>query len=110
MAARMSHASLASDASKARAVPWNSAWMAAGRPTSNLAWSIALTASPSDTPGARLNDTVTAENCPWRLTASGVLVIRDLVNALRGTGPPAVALAGVEVPGAEFPPAPPPAP
>src|SRR4051812_49990720 len=110
MAATISQASLARDAWKARAVPWNSAWMDAGRPTSALVLLMASTASPSDTRGARLNDTVTAGNWPWRLMARGVVVISGVANALSGTGPPAAALAGLEPPGVELPPAPPPAP
>src|SRR4051794_40141539 len=84
--------------------------MAAGRPMSALAWSMALTASPSDTPGARLNDTVTAETCPWGLMAGGVVEVPAVGSSRGGRGPPAAALAGVDPPGAELPPAPPPAP
>ena len=40
-----------------------------------------VTASPSDTPGARLNDSVTAGNCPWWLTASGVVDRPKWANA-----------------------------
>ena len=42
-------------------------------PSSRCAVSIASTASPSDAPGARLNDIVTAGNCPAWLITSGVL-------------------------------------
>ena len=37
----------------------------AGKPISRSAAAMASTASPSDAPGARLNDSVTAGNCPW---------------------------------------------
>src|SRR5271170_5054380 len=56
-------------------------------------------APPNEAPGARLNDIVTAGNCPWWLieSASGTLSTR--VNALRGTalgGAVAVAAFAVE--------------
>ena len=37
-----------------------------------------VTASPSELPGARLNDSVTAGNCPWRLMTSGVVGLAHL--------------------------------
>ena len=52
--------------------------MLAGKPSSCVVRSNACTASPSDPPGARLNETVTAGNCPWRLTTSGVVVSVNL--------------------------------
>src|SRR5579884_1753632 len=42
-------------------------------------------APPSDAFAARLNDTVTAGNCPWRTMASGSVVLSTCANALRGT-------------------------
>ena len=48
-----------------------------------------LTASPSDTPGARLNESVTTGNCPWWFTASGAGVVSMRVNWLIGTIVPA---------------------
>ena len=47
------------------------------------------TASPSATPGARLNDSVIAGNWPWWLTDSVSLVAWYDVNALSGTCTPA---------------------
>ena len=52
---------------------------------------MAVIAPPSAALGARLNDTVTAGNCPWWLIESGSSVLSICVNALRGT-----ALDGVE--------------
>jgi len=51
-----------------------------------VAW-IALTASPSEVPGARLNETVVAGNCPWWLITSGPVVLEKRVTALKGTCP-----------------------
>src|SRR5579884_930254 len=52
---------------------------------------MALTALPSETPGARLNDMVAAGNCPWWLMVSGVLVRSMLAIEVSGTSaPPAV--------------------
>src|SRR6266540_1798176 len=60
IAARMSQISFASDPSNAAAAPWNCTCALAGTPISRRALSISLTASPSDAPGARLNDVVVA--------------------------------------------------
>ena len=79
---------LTSDARKARAVPWNPAWMPRGMPRSSFARSIARTASPSETPGARLKETVTTGNCPWWLIASGARDASMRVKAERGTTAP----------------------
>ena len=49
--------------------------MLAVRPA--IAW-ISSTASPSATPGARLNDSVTAGNWPWWLTDSGCDLVAEL--------------------------------
>ena len=79
---------MASDAWKACAVPWKLPWMRGGRPSARVAASTAATASPSETPGARLNDSVTAGNCPWWLIESGAVVSVTRVTARSGTGPP----------------------
>ena len=50
-----------------------------------------FTASPSDSPGARLNEIVTAGNCPWWLIASGAVVVATWTIALSGTGDPLAA-------------------
>ena len=56
------------------AVPWNPVWMLEiGMPISSRTAFTAFTASPSEAPGARLNDTVTTGNCPWWLIASGAV-------------------------------------
>ena len=51
---------------------------------------MAFTAAPSATPGARLNETVVAGNCPIWLIRMGVDEFLKLVNAIRGTGAPVV--------------------
>ncbi len=51
---------------------------------------IAFVASPSDAPGARLNDSVTTGNCPWWFTASEAFMALIRVNAEIGTGAPLV--------------------
>ena len=86
----MSSVVLLSEASNDCAVPWKPAWMLAGMPRSALAWLTAFTAAPSEAPGARLKETVTTGNCPWWLTASGVVVSSTRVKAPSGTEPPVV--------------------
>ena len=61
-AARISSSVLSSEARNASAAPWKRVWMLAGMPISRCAVSIAVTASPSDAPWPRLNDSVTAGN------------------------------------------------
>ena len=46
-------------------------------PISLLGLAIAVTASPSDAPGARLKLSVTAGNCSWCMMASGARDLRD---------------------------------
>ena len=79
---------LASEAWKAWAVPWKLARMEAGSPIPRSTPSMAFTASPSATSGARLNDRVTDGSCPWWLTCSGVMPGVMCVKALRGTWAP----------------------
>ncbi len=45
-------------------------------------------ASPSEAPGARLNESVITGNWPWWLTVIGTEVVWRCVNALSGTWPP----------------------
>src|ERR1700720_2376967 len=71
MAARIRIDSLASDDSKAWAVPWKLGSMLAGMPSSLVTSLIRCTAAPSDAPGARLNDRVTTGNWLWWLIAIG---------------------------------------
>src|SRR5262249_22613789 len=87
-AARIKSGSLASDAWNAWAVPWKLARCDGGGPMSRSVARMARTAWPSDTPGARLNDSVTAENCPWWLMARGVALAVERVKALSGTCAP----------------------
>ena len=60
IAARIRNSSLPSDAWKASAAPWKVVITLAGRPMSVSALRMAFTASPSEAPGARLNETVVA--------------------------------------------------
>ena len=46
---------------------------------------MAFTASPSDSPGARLNEMVIAGNCPWWLIDREVVDDPSFVKALNGT-------------------------
>src|ERR1700746_2119638 len=83
--ARLGGGWLASDAWKACAVPWKLARIEGGMfICRSAAWMLA-TASPRATPGARLNESVTAGKKPWWFTASGVVLSAKCVKADRGT-------------------------
>src|SRR6266571_3580432 len=71
-AARMSHGSLASDCTKACAVPWKAALTLAGSPICACAFRTASRACESEISGARLKERVTAGNWPWWFTDSEV--------------------------------------
>ena len=71
-------------------MPWKLPRMLAGSPIFLVVASMAWTASPSEAPGARLNDRVVAGNCPWWLMTSGPVVSSTRVMALSGTLPPPV--------------------
>src|SRR5690242_9002773 len=58
--------------------------MLAGMCRSFLTRSTALMASPSETPGARLKDSVTTGNCPWCVIAIGTATVCVLLKALSG--------------------------
>src|ERR1700687_879050 len=77
--------SLAREFSKAAAVPWNSACTLGGILSPRCTCLTALIAPPSAALGARLNDTVTEGNCPWRLMERGDWVRSKRVNAPSGT-------------------------
>jgi len=62
IAAMIRNSSLARVAWKASAVPWKAVMTLAGMPISASALRMALTASPSAAPAARLNDTVVEGN------------------------------------------------
>src|SRR5208282_5188492 len=64
--------------------------MLAGNWMSFSICSMAFVASPNEAPGARLNDSVTTGNCPWWLTARGVLVVCIRTKVESGTGAPLV--------------------
>ena len=49
---------------------------------------MARTAWPSEAPGARLKESVTAGNWPWWLMASGAVLGAKRVKALSGTWAP----------------------
>jgi len=59
--------------------------MLAGSSTSRSTSWIARVAWPRDTPGARLNEIVTAGNWPWWLTDSGAAPVSSRVKVVRGT-------------------------
>ncbi|MNQ97805.1 hypothetical protein D3C85_1134700 [compost metagenome] len=72
-AASISHKVLDSEFWNASAAPWKRVSTAVGMPISASAAVMFSTASDSDAPGARLNDTVTMGNWSSRFTASTVL-------------------------------------
>src|ERR1022692_2685548 len=84
MAARISHSSLASEPRNAAAAPSNWICALAGRPIAACVFWIAVTASPSEAPGARLNEIVADGNWPMWLTTSGVA--RSLMRAMAVSG------------------------
>src|SRR5689334_6885000 len=72
-AARISQSSFASEPRNALAAPWKAICALAGTPISSFAFWITSTASPSDAPGARLNEMVAAGNWPrWLMTSGAV--------------------------------------
>src|SRR6266851_1270417 len=73
-----------SDDWKACAVPWKEPSSVIGVLSSACICWIFCTASPSATPGARLNDTVTAGNWPWWLTVSGAVLLVKRATVLIG--------------------------
>ena len=79
---------LVSEAPKAWAVPWKPVLRLGGTSMSLRAFWTAFTASPRETPGARLKDTVAVGNCPWWFTARGAVRVSTRVKALMGTEPP----------------------
>jgi hypothetical protein len=87
-AARISSGSDASDSRNTAAAPWNSPRIAGGGSSRADAASIAAIASPSDTPGAVLNDSVTDGNWPWWSIASAVLRVSSVANADSGIAAP----------------------
>ena len=62
--------------------------MLAGRPISTSARLIAVTASLSETPSARLNESVVAGNCPWCGSEIGVIPCVKCVKVDKGTSVP----------------------
>ena len=69
--------SLDSESLNAAAVPWKLPRPSAEPDARARHLSIACVACPSETPGARLNDSVTEGNWPWWFTASGVSMARN---------------------------------
>ena len=63
------------------AVPWKPVVIVAGSRSSRSSFWIASTAWPSEKPGARLNEIVTAGCWPWWLTCSGPTVRSKRVTA-----------------------------
>ncbi len=71
-------------------MPVNLPLMLVGKPIFCSAASMALTASPSATFGARLKNTVTDGNRPWWFTWMGPVPVRNFVTAVSGTVWPVV--------------------
>ncbi|MCY1305355.1 hypothetical protein D9M70_551530 [compost metagenome] len=88
-AARISSRVLASEARNASAAPWKRLCTPSGMPISCWVRSITATASPSDTPSARLNDRLTAGNWPMWLITSSALRSSTWARLDSGTWPPA---------------------
>src|ERR1041385_6499439 len=82
-AARIKSGSDASDSRNTAAAPWNSPRIDRGGSSRAAAASIAEIASPSDTPGAVLNDSVTDGNWPSWSIASAVDRVSSVANADR---------------------------
>ena len=73
---------------KTCALPSKLVAMVGGRPTSAATAWMSFTASPSATPGARLNETMTAGSCEMWLTVSEVGLSERLATVSSGTRPP----------------------
>ena len=87
-AARIRIGSEASDSRNTAAAPWNFIVIADGGWSRWAASSIAVTASPSDTPAAVLNDSVTDGNCPSWAMSSGACRGSKRARFDSGTGSP----------------------
>ena len=77
-----------SESWKAAAAPWNVPWIVPGMRILRCASSMTRVASPSDAPGFKLNEIVTAGNCPWWATASEVVEGPKCANDDNGTCAP----------------------
>src|SRR5258708_34029225 len=84
----MRRGSLAGDWLNACALPTKSECTLEGMAMRACAAWIAVTASPSDSPSARLYEIVTAGNCPWGLVTSGAVGVVRRTIALIGTRVP----------------------
>ncbi|MNT09507.1 hypothetical protein D3C72_1442930 [compost metagenome] len=84
-AARISHSVLDNELLKAAAAPCRRSSMLCGNATCACAACTASTASPSDAPGARLNDSVAAGNWPTWLRSSAVGPCSTRATAPSGT-------------------------
>src|SRR6218665_967230 len=89
VAARTRIGRVESESRKSFAVPWNEPWIELGTPSSAIFARIASSASESETPAGRLNDTVEATNWPWWFTESGAFEYSYFENAESGTRAPA---------------------
>src|SRR5450631_1055448 len=104
MAARISQSSLLSDALNARAAPWKLIWTLSGSARACLADSIAFTASPSEAPGARLNEIVATGNWPMWLMATAAGFVSKRAKLLSGmicSRVPESVETGIVVPGVD---------
>ena len=75
-----------SDDWNASAAPWKLVMTPSGWPISICACLIAVTASPSAAPGARLKEMVADGNCPRCDTCNGAVSSRILAITASGTG------------------------
>src|ERR1700677_2540929 len=76
------------------AAPWKLTAKLGGRSISCSAWPIASTASPSDAPGARLNEMVVTGNCFRCEICSGEVLTLKLATDPSGVWPVVVAADG----------------
>ena len=66
--------------------------MVAGIRISISVWLMRRVAVPKSPPGAKLNEMVTAGNCPWWLTASAVLAGAKCAKVESGTCAPVLVI------------------
>src|SRR5258706_15555218 len=85
IAARIRRSSLASEARNASAAPWKPVRTESGSSSALASASIAPTAAPSETPGARLKEMVAAGNWPFWLLAYSAGFFADWVIWLKGS-------------------------
>ncbi len=88
IAARIRKGSLLSEERNSAALPENVVTTVSGSPMAFSESWMALTAAPSEAPGCRLKESVTAGNCPWWTMVRGASSVFKLAKALSGTAWP----------------------